>query len=139
MFTNEEMNEINQVRNQSLGWIFKTILLIGFVVMLIQIIFAPFNLIGGVAKKVLNPTNIVNSYEWFEETYNQIQSTEKQIQNTQRSLNSTKNETMKIRYETNLLGLQNYKNDLISQYNAKSRMITRNKFKAKDLPYQIGE
>jgi hypothetical protein len=74
---------------------------------------------------------VVQNYEWYYDQYNVIQSMEINI-------NTLKNKkTLTERQEIELQGMINVLNNNIAEYNSKSRQITRDLFKAKDLPYQI--
>jgi len=89
-----------------------------------------------VITKVFNPDKIIQNYEFYQETYSQIKSTKVKINNALTSLEGLEGD-IKERRQIELFGLNNYLQDLIAQYNANSRMLTRKFFKSHDLPYQI--
>lgn len=85
----------------------------------------PFSSAVGVAKRVTSPTAIIQNYEWF---YDQFHAIEAQRRNVAAMPEGS----------TDRLGTQMVLNNMIAEYNAKSREVTRNLWKADDLPYQIG-
>jgi len=84
----------------------------------------PFSVAGGVVKKVVNADAIVGNYQWFYDQYNAIQS-------------------QKANYESMPFdavernGMRMVLNNAIAEYNSRSRQITRNLWKSKELPYEI--
>ena len=86
----------------------------------------PFSSAAGAAKRVTSPTAIIQNYEWF---YDQFHAIEAQRRNVAAMPEGS----------TDRLGTQMVLNNMIAEYNAKSREVTRNLWKADDLPYQIGE
>jgi hypothetical protein len=86
----------------------------------------PFSSAVGVVKKVTSPTAIIQNYEWFYDQYHAIQAQRQNIKALPEG-------------STDRIGTQMVLNNMIAEYNAKSREITRNLWKADDLPYQIGE
>jgi hypothetical protein len=78
----------------------------------------------GLVGSVTSNQDIVQNYQWFYDQYNAVQS-------------------QKINYESMPDGAQERDgmrmvlNNSISEYNSRSRQITRNLWKANDLPYQI--
>jgi hypothetical protein len=104
---------------------------IGFVLFLYGVVsfFAgiwPFSSAIGATKKATSPTAIIQNYEWF---YDQYHAIEAQRQNI----------AVLPEGSTDRVGTQMVLNNMIAEYNAKSREITRNFWKADGLPYQIGE
>ena len=85
----------------------------------------PFSSAVGVAKRVTSPDRIIQSYEWFYDQYNAIQAQKRNI-------------AILPEGSVDRVGTQMVLNNMIAEYNAKSREITRNLWKANDLPYQIG-
>jgi len=86
----------------------------------------PFSSAVGVARRVTNPDRIIQNYEWFYDQYHAIEAQRRNIEALPEG-------------STDRVGTQMVLNNMIAEYNAKSREITRNLWKAKDLPYQIGE
>jgi hypothetical protein len=85
----------------------------------------PFSSMAGVVKRVTSPTAIIQNYEWF---YDQFHAIEAQRRNI----------AVMPEGSADRVGTQMVLNNMIAEYNAKSREITRNLWKADDLPYQIG-
>lgn len=84
----------------------------------------PFSSAAGVVKKVTSAEAIIQNYEWFYDQYNAIQAQQANI----KAMSAGAPE---------LPGMNMVLNNSIAEYNSKSRQITRNMWKAKDLPYQI--
>jgi len=80
----------------------------------------PFSLIT----KTVNAKAVIQNYEWFYDQYNQIQAQEANIEVLPPDASERPGMSMVL-------------NRAIAEYNSKSRMITRNLWKADDLPYQI--
>jgi hypothetical protein len=102
-------------------------------------------------EKTMDADNVIYNYEWFKTTYHYIDATQKKIatlENEKEAFNESagprqnwsfedKNEYSRL--SSTISGLKNYKNDLIAEYNAKSKMINRKIFKGGDLPPEIYE
>jgi hypothetical protein len=86
----------------------------------------PFSSVAGVVRKVTSPTAIIQNYEWFYDRYHAIEA-------------QRRNVAAMPEGSTDRVGTKMVLNNMIAEYNAKSREITRNLWKADDLPYQIGE
>jgi hypothetical protein len=86
----------------------------------------PFSSAFGVMKKVTTPERIIQNYEWFYDQYHAIEAQRRNIE-------------VMPEGSTDRIGTRIVLNNMIAEYNAKSREITRNLWKADDLPYQIGE
>jgi hypothetical protein len=80
---------------------------------------------ASVVSKVVNANAIISNYEWFYAMNAEIQATKSKYIIAKRG----------GREEAD--GINMVLQSMISEYNAKSRMITRNLWKATDLPYQI--
>jgi hypothetical protein len=102
-----------------------TLLVIYFIIAFMANIW-PFSSAIGVAKKVTSPTAIIQNYEWFYDQYHAIQAQRRNIEALPEG-------------SADRIGTQMVLNNMIAEYNAKSREITRNLWKTNDLPYQIGE
>lgn len=84
----------------------------------------PLSVGAGLVRRVVNEHSIIQNYEWFYDQYNSIQAQKANY------------ESMSVdAYERN--GLRMVLNNNISEYNSKSKQITRNLWKANDLPYQL--
>jgi hypothetical protein len=86
--------------------------------------FWPFSSAVGVVKKVTSAEAIISNYQWFYDQYNAIQA---QAAN----LDALKEDAPEKS------GLSMVLNSMIAEYNSRSRQITRNLWKASDLPYEI--
>ena len=86
----------------------------------------PFSAAVGVAKKVAQPERIIQNYEWFHDQYHAIEA-------------QRRNVAAMPEGSADRIGTQMVLNNMIAEYNARSRQITRNLWKATDLPHQIGE
>lgn len=83
-----------------------------------------------VLDRVTNPDHIITSYEDFQEMYNTTQSICTKISNL-KELNS---ETSGFSKEERILAEQNNLSRWVEEYNAKSKMMTRNYWKSGSLP-----
>jgi hypothetical protein len=98
--------------------------LIGYMALSSILSIWPFSVIRGVTKAVVNEQSIIQNYQWFYDQYNSIQA-------------------QKINYESvpkdayERSGMLMVLNNSISEYNSRSKQITRNMWKSNDLPYQI--
>jgi hypothetical protein len=86
----------------------------------------PFSSAVGVAKRVTSPSAIIQNYEWFYDQYHAIEA-------------QRRNVAAMPEGSTDRVGTQMVLNNMIAEYNARSREITRNLWKADDIPHQIGE
>ncbi len=130
--------------------IFLVSAIIGVTTWGIRVLTLPARSATGVAEQVLDPNRIVYTYEWFYQQYHNIQATQSKIYNTQKEVDAyveglpadktSWSYTDRKEYErlnSIVLGLQNIQADQIAQYNARSQMVTRDKFKGWGLPDQI--
>ena len=85
----------------------------------------PFSSAAGVARAVTEPARIIQNYEWFYDQYHAIEAQRLNVK-------------MLPDGSADRVGTQMVLNNMIAEYNAKSREISRNIWKADDLPYQIG-
>lgn len=106
----------------------------------------------GVVQRQVNPDAIVQNYEYFTNQYHDIQATDGQIEAAKFAINDWYDTNGKdpnkwtfqdreelARLKTNMTGLVQARKDMAAQYNAKSREISRNLWKSKELPYQIDQ
>lgn len=87
-----------------------------------------------VLDRVTDPDHIINSYEEFEEMHSTAISICQQISILEESASESVGGFSK---EERLIGLKNQLTRWVNEYNAKSKMITRNNWKSSDLPYSI--
>jgi hypothetical protein len=111
---------------KTFGWIVLGILVLGALTI--------FGKVFGVFDKVTDPDHIIASYEQYEEIY----STCNKICDDIRVLkNSDVEETSGFSKGERIIAYENNINRWIRDYNAKSRMITKNLWKSPNLPYQL--
>lgn len=102
-----------------------------------------------VVEIVADGDRIVYSYEWFHRQFEDILANERQFRNAERSRSDWLS-SMPARSEWDIfdkqegdrlrsivLSLENHREELIGDYNAKSKMVTRQIFKGKTLPETI--
>lgn len=103
---------------------------------------------GDIISKTYDADNAIYNYEWFKQQYEDIQASERVISNTNAELTSYRElygnvstwdwqtkqsyNSMNSKY----LGQQNYYEELVAEYNARSSMANRNIFKDK-LPLHV--
>ena len=110
------------------------IVVLGYLISAFVFSIFPFNL----AKKVINTDKIVSNYEWYYDAYSQIKSYDEQIKESEININNyDKSSDLYERKVIELDGMKKVRQNLIAEYNSKSKQITRNLWKSKDLPYQI--
>lgn len=100
------------------------ILIAAYIIAALVFSFWPFSVIGGITKKVTDPNSIIQNYEWYYDQYNAIQAQKANI-------------AVMSKDAPELAGMMMVLNNAIAEYNSRSRQITRNLWKASDLPYQI--
>jgi hypothetical protein len=95
--------------------------------LIIIIVIASFfiTMFGSITQKVVNADSIISNYEWYYDMYGQIQATEKKYDIAKKSGKEEAD------------GIRMVLEGMIQEYNSKSKQVTRNLWKAKDLPYQI--
>ena len=98
--------------------------------------------------KTYDADNAIQNYEWFKLQYEKIQAAERKIDNTymqkdeyKETYGDAKDWDWQTRQEydrisATLLGQRNHYEDLVAEYNAKSKMANRNIFIDK-LPYNV--
>lgn len=102
-----------------------------------------------VIDKTLDGDNVLQEYHWFKQQYEDILAIDFKLKKSIDSLNNYKEElgdrsnwTYEDKTEYSRLtsikdGFEYQRQDMISKYNAKSKMLDKNLFKDKSLPYQI--
>jgi len=125
----EAWNEMTpeQLRRKVLTWIFAVVgvmLLLFAIGFAVGIISLPFRSARGVLEKTLAPDAIIGNYQWYYDQYNAIQAQKANFASLSRDAQERP-------------GLLMVLNSMIGEYNSRSKQITRNLWKAADLPYQI--
>jgi len=153
---NEYRKEASEVLNEAPWTIWK----IGFKVVLPTLLFvfvATWLMgIGSIAsqpmkavQKTMDADNMIYNYEWFKQMNGNISASAIQIHNAQGRVDQFKadagersewDRTDKEEYSrltTTLLGLQNHRESMVAEYNARSKMVNKSIFKGKDLPETV--
>lgn len=100
------------------------VLIVVYIIVALVFSFWPFSVVNGITKKVVNANSIIQNYEWFYDQFNAIQAQKANIAAMKDDAPEKPGMTMVL-------------NNAIAEYNSRSRQITRNLWKASDLPYQI--
>jgi len=102
-----------------------------------------------IIEKTTDADNVIYNYEWFKQSYEDLQATDVKIKNAEAQIKSFEDsagprkdwtfedKTEHSRLNSVLLGLQNYREDLVAKYNARSKMANRKIFKSGELPEQV--
>ena len=102
-----------------------------------------------IIEKTMDADNVIQNYEWFEQTYDDFKATNKKIETAKQTIQrfeesagprkewTFEDKTEHSRLQSILMGLENYCADIVSKYNARSRMINRKLFKSKGLPEKL--
>ena len=125
------MSFTQDLKDLSVGWIVVfsliAITIVGGIVF--KITSTPLQVIS----KVTDANHIISSYEEFQSIYNTTQDLCVKIA----ILDSSNVVSYGISKEERILALKNNLSRWVSEYNAKSRMITKNKWKNPNLPHQL--
>jgi hypothetical protein len=118
-------NELNKMFGLVTGHSIFAIIIISVFYIIFALIFSlwPFSVASGVINKVTSPNAIIQNYEYFYSMNAEI--------------DATKRKAVIAKGTEEEKGIKMVLESMIAEYNAKSRMITRNMWKAQDLPYQI--
>lgn len=105
---------------------------------------------AAVVDRVTNPDRVISNYEWFEEAYNDCLALDGKIATTlqqistqfeglpqDRSTWSRQDRDAYSQWNVTLNGQRSQRQNIVAEYNAKSKMITRQLWKAPHLPYQL--
>jgi len=90
----------------------------------------PFSVARGLAHKVVNEDAIIQNYEWFYDQHNAIKAQAANVKVIKAMPTSEKQ-------QTELAGTKMVLNNMVAEYNSRSKQINRNMWKANDLPYQL--
>lgn len=133
-----------------IGWTFRRILF--FWVLPLMLLSGVLYVIGvgtGLFGKIVNPENIIERYEWFEQQAKDIKAIDQQISIAEKSEASFREAagprdkwTFQDREESSRLashvtGLKQQRQSMAAAYNARASMVTRSMFKSKNLPESI--
>lgn len=105
---------------------------------------------AAIVDSVTDPDRIINNYEWYEEAYNDALALDAKIANTVKQIStqfeglpqdrtkwSRQDRDAWNQWQTTLNGQRSQRENIVAEYNAKSKLITRNLWKAPHLPYQL--
>lgn len=100
-----------------------------------------------VVDKVTDPDVMIHNYEWFKQQNTDYIAINSKIASAERSFERYKatagedqtfvHQNEFARLNSIITGLENQRDDIISNYNAKSKMKTRNFLKDKNLPSEL--
>lgn len=102
-----------------------------------------------ITDKTLNADNVIYNYEWFKRQYNDYLAINNKVKNaeiTVKEFNDSagprdkwtfEDKTESARLQSIVTGLKQQRQDIVSEYNAKSQMANRSIFKTGDLPEQL--
>jgi hypothetical protein len=102
-----------------------------------------------ITEKTLDADNVLQNYEWFKMQYEDYVAINSKINNAEVAAESFResagdrkewtfeDKTEDARLQTIVTGLKQQREDIIAEYNAKSKMQNRNLFKDKNLPDQL--
>ena len=102
-----------------------------------------------IVEKTLDADNVLYNYEWFKQTYQDVKAIDLKIGNAKVGVNQFKTDagprvdwTFEDKNEYSrlnaiVLGLKNQREDVVAQYNARSKMANRAIFKSGELPEQL--
>lgn len=135
-------------KGSAVKWILGLIIfffLIGILVTVLNILSQP----AKIAEKTFDADNVLYNYEWFKQQYNDYQALNKKITDADSSVVrftrvagprkdwTFEDKTEQARLQSIADGLRYQLADLVSQYNARSKMANRSIFKTNDLPEQL--
>ncbi len=86
-----------------------------------------------IVNKVIDAKKAVSGYEWYEAQYAEINATVSKINGFYKIHPTLDNAVDKVTLD----GMVQYLEGICGDYNGRSRMMTRNLWKAPNLPYQI--
>lgn len=119
-------------------------LLLGAAGWTLHLVTAPARAVTGVVDRTLNADAVLANYEWFKQTVQDVRAMDVQIGNATRATDQYKQDnprpwdyptaTEAARLGAIVLGLENQRQNLVAEYNARSQMMNRSLFKTHDLP-----
>jgi len=124
------------------GWVLKAVLLPA------KTVTTQIDSAGNIIDKTYDADNAIYNYEWFKTQYEDIQATERIIRNTKIEMDAYKEMYGNVSgwdwqtkqdynsLQKKYLGQQNFYEDLVAEYNARSNMANREIFKDK-LPLHV--
>jgi hypothetical protein len=92
---------------------------------------------GDQTRIVNDGQNRVNAQEWFHSQLAQIKTADKNLDDAAANLAKASNDKDREFWQTNYTGLKNRCNEMVANYNAETRKVSRGKWLDPDLPYEI--
>jgi len=126
-------------------WALFALFLVGVTCAGIWVVAKPFAIVAD----TLDGDNVKQNYEWFKQRHEDVLAIDRKIQHSERDVKLFKTEAgprkdwkREDRIEASRLqsistGLQQQRDDLVADYNARSRMVNRAIFKGNDTPARI--
>jgi len=105
----------------------------------------PFRQAARIVNKTMDADNVITNYEWFKQRHEDIGAIDSKIKSSDTVVSQFKTDAGEradwhredreehARLSSVLLGLMQQRADLAAEYNARSRMVNRNIFKAGDV------
>lgn len=105
----------------------------------------PFQQAGRIFNKTIDADNVIYNYEWFKRQHESIEAIDNKIRQQEVGLEEFKSELGDrenwdridkeeyARLNSVLIGLNQQREDMTAEYNARSRMVNRSIFKAGDI------
>lgn len=145
---NFEKNPKKAIR-KTIWWIIGVVLLFTIVISGIKLILLPMKTAKEVIEKTLDADNVLHNYEFFKQQYSDWKAINSKINVADTAVSrfkrdagprsdwgyEDKNEMSRLNSIANGLRLQ--REDIESEYNAKSNMLNRELFKTNDLPCKL--
>lgn len=91
----------------------------------------------GAKEQIESANNRIEKYEEFFTTCASVQTLKHSINTQKKMLAESNSESMAERVMTNISGMEAHLARLVNEYNTKSQMYTRKKFKASNLPARL--
>lgn len=124
-------------------------LLVGGIFWTVDFVTTPAQTAKDIVKKTLNADNVLQNYEWFKQQNNdyiainrKIADADSSVIRFQKSAGARSTWTFEDKNEYSRLtsisdGLKYQRADIVSKYNARSKMLNRDIFKTNDLPAEL--
>lgn len=125
------------------------VLAIAAVIFVIRVVVYPVGQAQQVVERTLDADNAIYNYEYFKQAWQDVQATDKKIVTAQQTLDQFvkdagprsewdfRDKEEHGRLQTNVVGLQNVRAEMVATYNARAKMANRSIFMSKELPEHI--
>ena len=150
--SSEYRNEVTNLAKEARWTFWRLFWLIFFISIVLGVVGWGVTLLSRPAQiieRVTEPDRIIQNYEWFENTYNDAMALDRQIKTAMQSVDGFEQAAgpradwkradalEHSRLSSILQGLRNQRDNVVSDYNARSNQLTRRLFKGSTLPYQL--